>query len=131
VKWLRLAGGLWLFAGVCCTLLLVVLVAERLDDLGALVRQPYPAVLVLAGAIAGLLTGARLLTRPGPSAVRASTAVGVVWLVAFGSLVFFAIRDATETGPIISSSLITTVGVAAAVIAAMTKGRPAPSAPSS
>lgn len=113
----RLAGALWLMAGITCAgLLILVFVGENREDLGVLLRDPALPALVLGGAIAGLLTGGLLISRPGPSVVRLSNIVGVAWLVGFGSLVLAGL-DGPEPGPLVSSSLITMLGIAGALVA--------------
>ena len=109
---LRLAGALWVMAGVACAgLLVVVFVGEDL-----LLQNPGLSALVLSGAIASLLTGGLLITRPGPGIVRWSSVVGVAWLIAFGSLIVTALGD-PDAGPLLSSTLITGLGVAGALVA--------------
>src|SRR6266404_5854179 len=74
---LRLAGALWIIAGVICAgLLVVVFVGENL-----LAQNPGLSAMVLGGAVAALLTGGLLLSRPGPGVVRWSTVLGVAWLL--------------------------------------------------
>jgi len=108
---LRLGGALWVVAGVICAgLLMVVFVGENL-----LAQNPGLAAMVLVGAVAALLTGGLLLARPGHGVVRWSTVLGLAWLVAFGSLWFTSLRG-PESGPILSSGLITGFGVAAALV---------------
>jgi hypothetical protein len=118
---LRLAGALWIMAGVVCAgLLSFVLIGERIHDLAALLANPALPALVLGGAIVAFLIGSLLLTRPGPSVVRWSSVAGVAWLFAFGLLVVRAVAAAlggNEIGPVLSSSLITGLGVAGAVVA--------------
>jgi hypothetical protein len=112
---LRLAGALWLMAGVTCAgLLLFVFVGENIHDLGALLAHPALPALVLGGALVALSIGSLLLTRRGPDIVRWSSLVGVAWLIGFGS-VFVGALGGTESGPLVSSSLITGLGVTGAV----------------
>lgn len=107
---LRLGGALWVVAGVICAgLLIVVFVGENL-----LAHNPGLSAMVLGGAVAALLTGSLLLGRPGLGVVRWSTILGLVWLLAFGSL-FLTTLNGPETGPMLSSGLITGFGVAAAL----------------
>ena len=118
---LRLAGTLWIMAGVVCAgLLSFVLIGERLNDLGALLANLALPARVLGGALVAFLIGSLLLTRPGPNVVRWSSLAGVVWLLAFGPLVVTAVAAALggyEVGPVISSTLITSLGIAGAVVA--------------
>jgi len=108
---LRLAGALWIIAGVICAgLLVVVFVGENL-----LAQNPGLSAMVLGGAVAALLTGGLLLSRAGPGVVRWSTVLGVAWLLAFGSLWLTTLKG-PESGPMLSSSLITGFGVAAALV---------------
>lgn len=109
-KGLRFGGALWITAGLICTgLLIFVFVGE--NRLG---ENPGLAAMVLAGAVAALLTGSLLLARPGLGVVRWSTVVGVAWLLAFGSLMLTTLNG-PERGPTLSSGLITTFGVASAL----------------
>jgi hypothetical protein len=108
---LRLAGALWVVAGVICAgLLIVVFVGENL-----LTQNPALSAMVLGGAVAALPTGGLLLARPGHGVVRWSTILGLVWLIAFGSLALLALSG-TDRGPMVSSGLITGFGVAAALV---------------
>ena len=108
---LRLGGALWVMAGVICAgLFIVVFVGENL-----LAQNPGLSAMVLGGAVAALLTGGLLLARPGPGVVRSSTVVGLAWLLAFGFL-FLTTLNGPETGPTVSSGLITGFGVAAALV---------------
>jgi hypothetical protein len=114
---LRVAGALWIMAGVVCIgLLSFVFIGENVNDLGALLRNPGLPALVLGGALVALLIGSRLLIRPGPDVVRWSSLAGVAWLIAFGPLVLGALGG-DESGPLLSSSLITGFGIAGAVVA--------------
>jgi hypothetical protein len=108
---LRTAGALWVIAGVICAgLLIFVFVGENL-----VAQNPGLAAMILGGAVAALLTGGLLLARPSLSVVRWSTVVGLAWLLVFGSLTLTALHG-PETGPMLSSSLITGFGVAAALV---------------
>jgi hypothetical protein len=114
---LRLAGALWIMAGVTCAgLLLFVFVGENLRDLGALVRNPALPALVLGGALVAFLVGGLLLSGRGRDMVRWSSIAGVAWLIAFGPLVVGALRPG-ESGPLLSSGLITGLGIAGALVA--------------
>ena len=107
----RLGGALWLIAGVICAgLLIVVFVGENL-----LTQNPGLSALVLGGAVAALLTGSLLLARPGVGVVRWSSVLGLLWLLAFGSLMLMA-RNGDDLDPMISLSLITGFGVAGALV---------------
>jgi hypothetical protein len=108
---LRLGGALWVIAGVICAgLLIFVFVGENL-----LAQNPGLAAMVLGGAVAALLTGGLLLARPGVGVVRLSTVVGLAWLLVFGSLMLRALNG-PEPGPMLSSGLITGLGVASALV---------------
>jgi hypothetical protein len=107
----RLGGALWVIAGVVSAgLLIFVFVGENL-----LAQNPGLAAMLLVGAIAAFLTGGLLLARPSLGVVRWSTVVGIVWLLAFGSLWLTTLKG-PETGPMLSSSLIAGFGVAAALV---------------
>jgi hypothetical protein len=109
----RLAGALWIMAGLTCAgLLIFVFVGENLDNPGVLLQNPALPALVLAGAIVALLIGVLLIARPGSRVVRWSTVAGVVWLIVFGSL---ALTRLDKPGPLLSTSLITGFGVAGAL----------------
>ncbi len=114
----RLGGALWVGAGVICAgLLLVVFVGENL-----LAENPGLSAMLLGGAVAALLTGGLLLARPGRGVVRWSTVLGLAWLLAFGSLWLSALKG-PESGPMLSSGLITGFGVAAALITYLSRRR--------
>jgi hypothetical protein len=118
----RVAGALWILAGVIClALLIVVFVGENLANPGNLLRNPALPALVAGGAIVSLLIGIRLIARPGPEIVRWSNVAGVAWLIVFGSLV---VTRLDKPGPLTSSTLITGFGVAGA-LAAYLSGRAA------
>jgi len=108
---LRLGGALWVTAGVICAgLLIFVFVGENL-----LTQNPGLSAMVLGGAVAALLTGGLLLARPSLGVVRLSTVVGLAWLLAFGSLTLKALNG-PDRGPMLSSGLITGLGVASALV---------------
>jgi hypothetical protein len=116
---LRLAGTLWIMAGVVCAgLLSFVLIGERINDLGALLVNLALPARVLGGALVAFLIGGLLLTRPGPNVVRWSSLAGIAWLIAFGPLVVTTVAalGGDEFGPVVSSSLITGLGIAGAVV---------------
>lgn len=116
----RLAGALWIMAGVVCAgLLSFVLVGEHVNDLGFLLANLALPARVLGGALLAFVNGSLLLVRPGPNVVRWSSLAGIAWLFAFGPLVVTAVAAALggyEVGPVISSSLITGLGIAGAVV---------------
>lgn len=118
---LRLAGALWIMAGVTCAgLLWFVLIGEHIHDLGTLLANPGLPARVLGGALVAFVIGSLLLTRRGPDVVRWSSLAGVAWLIGFGPLVVAAVVAALggyEFGPVLSSSLITGLGIAGAVVA--------------
>lgn len=118
---LRLAGALWIMAGVSCAgLLIFVFVGENLANLGVLLQNPALPALVLGGAIVSLTIGVLLIARPGPGVVRWSNVAGVAWLAAFGPLVLTRLD---RPGPLLSSALITGFGIAGAVAAYWSHGR--------
>jgi len=81
-----------------------------------LLENPGLPALVLGGALVAFLIGSLLLARPGPDVVRWSNIAGVAWLIGFGSLVVSSLRG-DEVGPVLSSSLITGLGIAGALAA--------------
>jgi len=108
---LRLGGALWVIAGVICAgLLIFVFVGENL-----LAQNPGLAAMVLGGAVVAFATGGLLLARPSLGVVRWSTVLGLAWLLAFGSLWLTTLKG-PESGPMLSSGLITGFGVAAALV---------------
>jgi len=108
---LRLGGALWIVAGlICAGLLIFVFLGE-----GRLAQNPGLAAMVLCGAVVALVTGGLLVARPGRGVARWSAVVGVVWLLAFGSLAFAALSG-PERGPMLSSGLITGFGVGSALL---------------
>jgi hypothetical protein len=117
---IRLAATLWIMAGVVCAgLLSFVLIGERINDLGALFENLALPARVLGGALVAFLIGGLLLTRPGPNVVRWSSLAGIGWIIAFGPLVVTSVAAAMggdEFGPVVSSSLITILGIAGAVV---------------
>jgi hypothetical protein len=64
--------------------------------------------------IVGLAIGVLLIVRPRPGVVRWSNVAGVAWLIVLGSL---ALTRLDKPGPLLSSSLITSFGVAGALVA--------------
>jgi hypothetical protein len=107
-------------AGVTCAgLLLFVFVRENINNLGALLENPVLPALVLGGALVAFVIGGLLLTRSGLEVVRWSSLAGVAWLVGFGPLVVATLGGigSDESGPLVSSSLITGLGIAGALVA--------------
>jgi hypothetical protein len=102
---LKLAGGLWIVAGV--------------NSLGMVfgVWEDGPILLALAlsGAVVGLTIGAQLVARPEADVVRWSNVAGLAWLIAFGALT--VVEVVTQMGYALSVGLHTALGVAAALVA--------------
>ena len=73
MRGLKLAGGLWMIAGLSSAILVFFTMNETI------------MALFVGGAIVGLTTGALLLARPGPGALRCSSVAGLAWLIAFGA----------------------------------------------
>jgi hypothetical protein len=69
--------------------------------------------LFVGGAIVGLTTGALLIARPGPGAVRWSNAAGLAWLVAFGAYTLYELDKPYLSTAIVLSAL----GLAGALVA--------------
>lgn len=109
---------------VCAGLLSFVLIGERINNLGALLANLASPARVLGGALVAFLIGGLLLTRPGPNAIRWSTLAGIAWLIAFGPLVVTTVAAALggyEFGAVVSSSLITGLGTAGAVVGQLSR----------
>lgn len=102
---LKLAGGLWIIAGV--------------NSAGMVfgVWEDGPIMLAVAagGAIVGLTIGSLLLARPGPDVVRWSNLAGIAWLMGFGALTVAEI--VMQMGYALSVALHTTLGVSGALVA--------------
>jgi hypothetical protein len=101
---LKLAGGLWVFAG--------------LNSAGmafGVLDEPSLLALAIGGALVGLTIGALLLSRPGPQVVRWSNVAGISWLIAFGALT--VVEVVTQMGYVLSVALLTGFGVAGALVA--------------
>jgi hypothetical protein len=117
---LRLAGALWVMAGVTCAgLLSFVLIGEHINDHGALLANLALPARVLGGSLLAFVIGGLLLTRRGPNVIRWSSLAGIAWLIAFGPLVVTSVAAALggdEVGPVVSSSLITGLGIAGAIV---------------
>jgi hypothetical protein len=101
---LKLAGGLWLFAG-----LYSAGIAFGVLD------EPTLLALAVAGAIVGLTIGVLLVARPGPGVVRWSNVAGIAWLIAFGALTL--VEVVTQMGYVLSVAVLTAFGVAGALLA--------------
>jgi hypothetical protein len=102
---LKLAGGLWIIAGLNSAGMLF----------GVWEDGPILVALALGGAIVGLTIGALLLARPGPDVVRWSNVAGLAWLIAFGALT--VVEIVMQMGYTLSVALHTALGVAAALVA--------------
>lgn len=101
---LKLAGGLWMFAG--------------LNSAGmafGVWNEPVLLVLALGGAIVGVTIGVLLVRRPTADLVRWSSVAGLAWLIAFGALT--AVEIATQMGYVTFVATLTALGVAAALVA--------------
>jgi hypothetical protein len=101
----KLAGGLWIIAGVNSAGM----------AFGVWEDGPIMFALALGGAIVGLTIGTLLIARPGPEVLRWSNVAGLVWLIAFGALT--VVEVVTQMGYAWSVALQTALGVAAALVA--------------
>jgi len=97
----KLAGGLWIIAGLSCA----ILVFFTMDE-------PITALFV-SGAIVGLTTGALLFARPGPGVVRWSNVAGLAWLIAFGAYTLIEL----DKQYLSTAVWLTAFGVAGALVA--------------
>lgn len=102
---LKLAGGLWIIAGVNSAGMVF----------GVWEDGPVMLALALGGAIVGLTIGALLVARPGPEVVRWSNIAGIAWLIAFGALT--VVEVVLQMGYALSVALHTALGVAGALVA--------------
>jgi hypothetical protein len=102
---LKLAGGLWIIAGVNSAGM----------TFGVWEDGPIMLALALGGAIVGLTIGTLLIARPGPEAVRWSSVAGLAWLIAFGALT--VVEVVMQMGYAMSVALHTALGVAGALVA--------------
>ena len=102
---LKLAGGLWIIAGVNSAGMVF----------GVWEDGPIMLALALGGAIVGLTIGALLVARPGPDVVRWSNVAGLAWLIAFGALT--VVEVAMQMGYALSVAFHTALGVAGALVA--------------
>jgi hypothetical protein len=101
---LKLAGGLWIFAG--------------LNSAGmafGVLDEPIILALAIGGGIVGLTIGALLLARPGQDVLRWSNVAGIAWLIAFGALTVAEV--VMQMGYVLSVAVLTTLGVAGALVA--------------
>jgi hypothetical protein len=101
---LRLAGALWIIAGVSCALMVF-----------GVLDEPFLLVLGVSGAIVGLTIGTLLVARPGPDVVRLSTIAGIAWLSAFGGLA--VVEVAMQMGYVLTAVRILGFGLAGALVA--------------
>jgi hypothetical protein len=98
---LKLAGGLWMIAGLSSAILVFFTMDETI------------MALFVSGAIVGLTTGALLFARPGPRVVRWSNVAGLAWLIAFGA---YTLTELDKQ--YLSTALwLTAFGVAGALVA--------------
>jgi len=110
---LKVAGGLWIVAGLSSA-------ATLFGVIGEFPQMP----LMLGGAIVGLTIGTRLVRRPDPTVILWSTVAGVAWLVAFGALTWWEI--ASKMGYEGTAIWLTAWGVAGAVAALTQRDAVAP-----
>jgi hypothetical protein len=106
---LKLAGGLWIIAGV-----------NSAGMVFGVWDEPILLALALAGAIVGLTVGALLIARPGADALRWSNIAGIAWLLAFGALT--VVEVVMQMGYALSVALHTALGVAGALVAYLRRG---------
>ena len=102
---LKLAGGIWILAGLNSAGM----------AFGVWEDGPVMFGLAVGGAIVGLMTGALLITRPGADTVRRSNLAGIAWLIGFGALT--VVEVVMQMGYGLSVGLHTALGVTAALIA--------------
>jgi hypothetical protein len=101
---LKLAGALWIIAGV-----------NSAGTVFGVWNEPILLAMFLGGAIVGLTVGALLITRPGPDVVSWSNVAGIAWLIAFGALTVAEV--VLQMGYALSVGFHTVLGVAGAVVA--------------
>jgi hypothetical protein len=106
----KLAGGLWIIAGVNSAGMVF----------GVWEDGPIMLALALGGAIVGLTIGSLLVARPGPDVVRWSNVAGLAWLIAFGALT--VVEVVMQMGYALSVALHTALGVAGALVAYWRRG---------
>jgi hypothetical protein len=100
----RIAGALWIIAGLSSAALLIFV----LDN-------PVFIALMAGGAIVGLSLGILLITRASPDVVRWSSLAGVAWLIAFGGVTLTQLDQ--PIGQLFSVVWLTVFGVAGALVA--------------
>lgn len=99
----RLAGVLWLIAGISSGVISFFLV------------DPLDLAIFIGGAVLAILLGLAMLVRPSPPWVLASGVLGFAWLVAFGALTMMNLSLPIEE--LVSIVWVLASGVAAAVVA--------------
>jgi hypothetical protein len=102
---LKLAGGIWIIAGVNSAGMVF----------GVWEDGPIMLALALGGAIVALTIGTLLVARPSPEVVRWSNVAGFAWLIAFGALTL--VEVVMQMGYALSVALHTALGVAGALVA--------------
>ena len=100
----KLAGGLWIAAGLVSALILPFVLNIAIY-----------AVIFAVGAVVGIGLGILLLRGSSPSLVTWSSVVGVAWLVAYGWVTIDAIDQPIEE--VIPAVLIAILGVAGSIVA--------------
>ena len=110
---LKLAGGIWIIAGV-----------KSAGMVFGVWDEPILLVFALGGAIVGLTIGYLLVARPGADVVRWSSVAGLAWLLAFGALT--VVQVVLQMGYVLSMALHTALGVAGALVAYWRRGMVAP-----
>jgi len=98
---LKLAGGLWIIAGLSNVVIGFATLGE-----------PMMALFV-GGAIVALTIGVLLIARPGPATVRWSNVAGLAWLIAFGAYTLAEL----DKQYLSTAIWLTTFGVAGALVA--------------
>ena len=106
---LKLAGGLWILAGLRSALIVF-----------GVLDEPILLALGIGGAITGLTIGALLVARPGPEVVRLSNVAGIAWVIAFGALTLAEI--VMQMGYVLSVAPILGFGAAGSLVAYMRRG---------
>ena len=103
MKGLRLAGILWLVAGVMSVVLTIVFRTDALQW-----------VLTIASGLVAVVLGLWLSVRPNTAIVPWSIAVGIAWLI------IYAVLTTQQAGELVAWStdvFLAVIGVAAAVVA--------------